>query len=53
MRARELLAHRDSTSDAERLAIEALLFQLDLLIKAVRATHHRITLGLGDDDNDP
>lgn len=51
MRARELLARRDSTSDAERLAVEALLFQLDCLLLAVRSRHHRVTLRRGGHDD--
>lgn len=41
------LAH-DSTSTIERMTIEAVVMQIDILIGAVRKLHHRATLGLDD-----
>jgi hypothetical protein len=44
MAARELALRHDSTSDLQRLAIEAIIFQIDSLLLAVRKIHHRIHL---------
>ena len=44
MAARELALRHDSTSDLQRLAIEAIVFQIDALLLAVRKIHHRIHL---------
>lgn len=44
-KAREVLLAYDSTTFLERITIEALVTQIDLLIAAVRKLHHRTTLG--------
>lgn len=45
IRARETALAHDSQSTIERVAIETVVAQIDLLIAAVRRMHHQVTLG--------
>lgn len=41
MAAREVAARYECTSTAQHIAVEAILFQLDVLLLLVRKIHHR------------
>lgn len=46
MRARQLALQHDCTSDAQRLTVEAIVFNIDALLLIVRKMHHRITFDI-------
>lgn len=49
MAARELALKHDCTSDRQRLAVEATVWHIDILLAIVRGIYHRINLGQDDD----
>jgi hypothetical protein len=49
MYARRLALDHDSTSDMQRLGVEAIVLQIDVLLLLVRRIHHRTNLGQDDE----